>query len=289
MIQSLAQAVLKYTCPGVPDTYQGSGLWDLSMVDPDNRRPVDYARRAEWLDELAQLGPEPWEALWQQRSNGKVKLWIIQKLLHLRAQHADLFARGQYIPLRTTGKHKENVFAFARRYGRAWIVVAVPLYLAALTEDPLGIDWRDTAIRLPPHAPDKWKLLLEDGEGTAGGSISVTEIFKDFPLALLQLNRQSSGRSAGVLMPITALPSSYSIGDIGPEARVFARAVARAGQSYWQLLPLNPVSGGSGFSPYSSISTMAGNPLLISPICWWMTACLPTAKQRNSSERRATP
>jgi malto-oligosyltrehalose synthase/4-alpha-glucanotransferase len=263
IIQALAQVMVKFLSPGVPDTYQGTETWDLTMVDPDNRRPVDYSHRSSSLDEL--LSNASVTDLWEQRSNGQIKHWLTHELLQIRAANTELFAEGHYVPLRVTGRHQNHVFAFARRLQHQWMVVAVPLHLALLGNDPRTIDWRDTAIQLPPQAPEGWEGLLESSKGTHKGSIPVRDIFQSLPIALLKMERQPSERSAGVLMPITALPSAYSIGNLGAESRKFARMLSRAGQSYWQLLPLNPVSRSSAYSPYSSISSMAGNPLLISP------------------------
>lgn len=266
IVQALAQVAIRFTSPGVPDTYQGTEFWDQSMVDPDNRRPVDYEKRAKKL--AAYVGTQHGaflQDLWTTRNSGEIKQALIYQLLKLRADNAELFQKGQYIPLRVTGRHKENVVAYARQYGNRWIIVAAPLYLAALRKAPLEIDWKDTAIQLPLQAPQSWQHMLQQGQGKAQGELLAKDIFSGFPLAILQLDKQASERSAGVLMPITSLPSPYRIGDLGPEARRFAKQLSRAGQSYWQVLPLNPISSGSNYSPYSSISTMAGNSLLISP------------------------
>jgi 4-alpha-glucanotransferase len=247
--------------------YQGTEFWDLSLVDPDNRRPVDYRKRSEWLEAMESEEDEANAVaqLWAERASGRIKLWLTHRLLALRSEDKALFSKGLYVPLRVSGHYKENIIAFARRYERRWIVVAVPLHLAATGQDPMQMDWKNTVIHFPPDAPDRWQNMLTGEGGQQSGSIAVKDIFSGLPIALLRLARAENKRSAGVLMPVTSLPSPFSIGDFGPEARSFAKALSRAGQRYWQVLPLNPVSEGSGFSPYSSISTMAGNTLLISP------------------------
>ena len=266
LLQALAQVVLRFTCPGVPDTYQGTELWDLSLVDPDNRRTVAYEQRSQWLDELAQADSEILtETLWQERTTGKIKLWLVQQLLKLRADDEELFAKGRYIPLQVTGRYKENILAFARHYEHRWLIVIVPLHLTQLEVPPVDIDWQNTAVVLPAHAPAKWQQLFNSNKGTHTGTILLKEVAGKLPFAILQFSGTANGRGAGILMPVTALPSPYSIGDMGPEARRFIESLAQAGQSYWQLLPMNPVSAESSFSPYSSISAMAGNTLLISP------------------------
>ncbi|AHM60340.1 malto-oligosyltrehalose synthase [Flammeovirgaceae bacterium 311] len=274
IVNSLAQLLLKFTCPGVPDVYQGTELWDLSLVDPDNRRAVGYEQRRQWLEEFTQADPEGRETLlqtlWSNRYSAKIKLWLVHQLLQERRQQAELFEKGAYIPLQVTGKYSGHVLAFARRYQQNWSLVAVPLHLAALSKQQKkeipALDWKDTRIVLPAEAPEEWQHLLTNTKGKAGDTgISVKELFKGMPLALLTLRQPISDRSAGTLMHITSLPSAFGVGDFGPEARAFAGFLSRSRQKYWQILPLNPTEAGTGHSPYSSYSSMAGNTLLLSP------------------------
>ena len=116
VINSLAQLTLKLTCPGVPDIYQGCELWDLSMVDPDNRRPVDYEVRQK----LLKSGDVHLEDLRKDRFNGYIKIWLLHQLLQLRAASADVFEKGDYLPLTLTGKHADDALAFARVYQGEW-------------------------------------------------------------------------------------------------------------------------------------------------------------------------
>jgi malto-oligosyltrehalose synthase/4-alpha-glucanotransferase len=273
IVNSLAQVLLKFTTPGVPDVYQGCELWDLSMVDPDNRRPVDYEKRSQWLEEIEQgLENDPealLKELWQDRYSGRIKLWLTHTLLHERKLQADLFAKGQYIPLQIEGKFKDNVFAFARKMGQSWNIVAVPLHLAALSmdqkKDLQKLDWKDTRIVLPAEAPSSWQNLLSASTGNAEEGILAKDLFQSLPFAILKMQHPVTDRKAGILMHITSLPSPFGVGDLGPEAYNFADFLAGSRQSIWQLLPLNPTEAGNGHSPYSSYSSMAGNPLLISP------------------------
>jgi malto-oligosyltrehalose synthase/4-alpha-glucanotransferase len=274
ILNSLTQTLLKFTCPGLPDVYQGTELWDLSLVDPDNRRPVDWALRRQWLDELTQVGEEEKESLlqnlWKERYGGKIKLWLTHSLLQERRQHPELFAKGLYIPLRVEGRYRDHVLAFARRHEHNWYVVAAPLHLASLgrqqkTEGPV-LDWKDTRILLPAEAPREWThLFLKEGGTAPEKGLALNELFRRLPLAVLKLQQPVSDRDAGILLHITSLPSPFGIGDFGPGARAFADSLSRSGQKYWQLLPLNPTEGGTGHSPYSSYSSMAGNTLLLSP------------------------
>lgn len=270
MAISLAQVLLKFTCPGTPDVYQGCEGWDLSLVDPDNRRPVDYELRNSDLSGLDTGGlSDGCDHLWACRYDARIKQWLIRQLLQERQTHPDLFAHGQYMPLTVTGTYKDQVIAFARRHKHTWVVVAVPLGLALLCEEQQttldALDWKDTRILLPDEAPAYWVSQLHQATGNTQEGIAVKAVFDSLPLALLHLPYVPKDRKAGVLMHITSLPSAFGIGDFGPEAYRFADALNRSHQAYWQILPLNPVEAGQGHSPYSSTSSMAGSPLLISP------------------------
>ncbi|HYG16686.1 MAG TPA: 4-alpha-glucanotransferase, partial [Bacteroidia bacterium] len=268
IINSLAQLVLKLTCPGVPDIYQGTELWDLSLVDPDNRRPVDYALREKYLQEILErnngkLIPH----LWEHRYDGRIKLWLLHTLLQERKNNPQIFGNGFYYPLEIKGKYKDHVIAFALRDQMQWYVTAVSLHLAELTTTVSGwmaFDWQDTRIIMPGEAPELWTDVLT-GSTAKGEEVPVSAVFKELPFTLLKAEYPENKRSAGVLLHITSLPSAFGVGDLGFEAREFANFLGRSCQKYWQLLPLNPTSEEAGHSPYSSISSMAGNPLLVSP------------------------
>jgi malto-oligosyltrehalose synthase/4-alpha-glucanotransferase len=271
VINTLTQVTLKMTCPGVPDIYQGCELYDLSFVDPDNRRPVDYPLHAQWLDEITtQSNPSQLtRELWENRKSGKIKLWLLHTLLRARKDNAGLFTEGEYIPLETTGAYRQHLLAFARRLEKTWCVVVLPLGIAALCREqrkgPVALNWKDTSITLPPGAPLAWEDRLTGEHGKATAELYVRDVFNELPLALLTLKQNESERSAGILMHITSLPSDFGVGDLGPQAYAFADFLQRTHQTYWQLLPLNPVEMSSHYSPYSSFSSMAGNTLLISP------------------------
>ncbi|MDB5251151.1 MAG: malto-oligosyltrehalose synthase [Flaviaesturariibacter sp.] len=267
ILNSLTQVLLKFTLPGVPDVYQGCESWDLSLVDPDNRRPVDFEQRQRWLREIDEGGEEvELKGLWEDRYSGRIKLWLVRKLLQIRSRNAALFQLGEYVPLRVTGQHSAHVFAFARRAGSTCLVVVAPLRMAALRPDPeTRVDWADTCIDLPAGLTGTWKELVHGTEGGSKGQIHVAELFRELPLAVLETEALLNSRSAGILMHLTSLPSAYGIGDLGPEADAFAGFLQRSRQSFWQLLPINPTEAGQGHSPYSSTSSYAGNTLLISP------------------------
>jgi malto-oligosyltrehalose synthase/4-alpha-glucanotransferase len=273
IVNSLSQVLLKFTSPGIPDVYQGCELWDFSLVDPDNRRAVDYDLRSQLLNEIAHTNQKPAELhdlLWKNRYNGQIKQWLTYKLFQERKQASELFAKGSYIPLRIKGAYQDYVMAYARHYKNQWFVTVVPLHLAELCADQgktvSKLKWKNTRVVLPSNAPASWHNLLSDEEGKSEeNSIKVKDLFKQFPLALLKLEQPENSRGAGILMHITSLPSPFGVGDLGPEAYNFADFLARSGQKYWQLLPLNPTGPEQNYSPYSSVCSMAGNTLLISP------------------------
>ena len=168
---SLAQTLLKLTAPGVPDLYQGSELWTESLVDPDNRRPVDYARRRELLRACGDATPEQVRA---RADEGLPKLWLIRRALDLRRRLPEAFgAKADYAPLAARGARAGHVVAFARG-GR--VVTAAPRLLLGL-----GGDWGDTILELPPGT---WRSELT-GEELAGGEVTVAALTARFPVALL--------------------------------------------------------------------------------------------------------
>jgi (1->4)-alpha-D-glucan 1-alpha-D-glucosylmutase len=210
---SLAQVLLKMTCPGVPDFYQGSELWDLSLVDPDNRRPVNYRRRHELLSDLQRrigdagedLCPLAAEML-ANMTEGHVKLYLIYRLLHFRRSHEQLFAHGTYFPLEATGPKRDHVCAFARSKEDKTILVVSPrlvLRLAGWTEQqPMGAAvWGTTRLLLPPSmaAPSYRNLFTgevltaDSQDGTFGLSLAAT--LGNFPVAVLECCEARSGQS----------------------------------------------------------------------------------------------
>ena len=149
-INSLSQTVLKLTVPGVPDIYQGNEIWDFSLVDPDNRRPVDYALRRRMLDSLK--GVEATELLdrWQ---DGRIKLFVTRAVLQYRSEQPELFRNGNYKPLEVTGRFADNVVAFQREHNGTAVLVVVPRLASKVGFPPVGDKWLDTAITLPKVAP----------------------------------------------------------------------------------------------------------------------------------------
>ncbi len=199
---SLSQVLLKCTCPGVPDFYQGTELWDFSLVDPDNRRPVDYALRRRLLDGLkataAGLGEDlrPLAGdLLGHLADGRIKLYLTWRALAHRREHGRLFAEGSYQPLEAAGPKGGHVCAFARRLEAEAAVVVVPRLLVGLTggreEPPTGPGvWHDTWLPLPDedrgrryrHAFTGEVLAVEERDGRPGLALAV--VLGSFPLAV---------------------------------------------------------------------------------------------------------
>ncbi|MVN93099.1 malto-oligosyltrehalose synthase [Mucilaginibacter aquatilis] len=272
IINSLAQVLLKFTSPGIPDVYQGTDLWDLSLVDPDNRRPVDYELRNRFLTEISDSEDNGAliSKLWNERFSGQIKLWLTQKLFTERRENAEAFAKGSYIPLKVKGAYSDYIIAYARRYKQTWYLTIAPVNLPELCRDQdrnaNELKWRNTRVILPAEAPAEWSNILNGIDGKAiESSIRIKDVFNTIPLAVLKLQLPETNRGAGILMHITSLPSPFGVGDLGTGAYNFADFLSRSGQKYWQLLPLNPTGAEQQFSPYSSVSSMAGNNLLISP------------------------
>ena len=170
-INSLAQTLLKLTAPGVPDIYQGTEVWDLSLVDPDNRRPVDFAERQEMLASAAALTAEE---SWKQWASGLPKLWLIQHLLKLRQQWPEWFGdKAAYEPIAAIGPARGHVVAFKRG---ASLITVVPRLIIGLNDD-----WRDTAIEMPPG---NWRQEFA-GRAVSPGPALIRELLRHFPVAVL--------------------------------------------------------------------------------------------------------
>jgi (1->4)-alpha-D-glucan 1-alpha-D-glucosylmutase len=190
MYNSLAQTLLKLASPGVPDVYQGQELWDLSLVDPDNRRPVDFAARQRLLEAMLKRAPSPADLLagWE---DGRIKLWLTNRGLTLRRDRADLFARGDYRPLAASGACADSVVAFARRLDGRAVVAVAPRLLARLTDDParppIGAAWADTALDLGGAVPPgRYRDVLTDRRLTLRGRLALSELLAELPVALLE-------------------------------------------------------------------------------------------------------
>jgi len=192
-LNSLSQTLLKLTAPGVPDVYQGNELWDLSLVDPDNRRPVDYRLRERLLGELETLDPVEASVLledgaWQ---DGRPKLYLTWKALGLRRERPELFERGEYVPLEAEGERADHLVAFARVSGDDAVVVVAPRLFAGLPgeDGTLLPDARalpGASVVLPEGlAGREYRSVLTGGSVRAEGTLPVADLLGGFPVALL--------------------------------------------------------------------------------------------------------
>ncbi len=189
---SLAQVLLKLTTPGVPDFYQGTELWDLSLVDPDNRRAVNFEYRIAALGEIRTQASEDILTLMQgllaHPESGKIKLFAIAQILEARSQAVELFQTGEYQPLKVSGKFSENIVAFARSHGNQVAIAIAPRFLTHLIQPgtlPLGEVWQDTHLELPSGLPSVWKDAISGQPIQTEGTLSIAQTLTHFPIALL--------------------------------------------------------------------------------------------------------
>ncbi len=197
---SLAQTLLKLTCPGVPDIYQGNELWNFSLVDPDNRQPVDYARRQQSFQSIRELGNNPASTLLENPEDGRIKLYLTWRTLCLRQEQPDLFQQGEYLPLAIEGEKANHVIAFARKSETSTVLVIAPRLVASLLNDidvpPVGPRiWEDTHILIPfCSCSEKCQNVftgeaLELHKSNGHEMIAVANALADFPVALCVLGQ----------------------------------------------------------------------------------------------------
>jgi len=201
MVNSLAQMLLKIVSPGVADFYQGSELWDLRLVDPDNRGPVDFERRIALQEQLAR--DETADATGLMRNmvehwhDGRIKLFLVRKAIRFRRENSALFQEGEFLPLETQGECQQNVVCFMRRRNGNKVVVAVPRWLSQVASSGRGQrDWRDTEVVLPADSSVQWRSIVTGhdvmahqelgGQSRARQSLKVSDLFEDFPVAFLR-------------------------------------------------------------------------------------------------------
>jgi len=179
-LNSLSQLALKILSPGVPDFYQGTELWDLSLVDPDNRRPVDFSARRSFLAE----GRLPWDKLASRWQDGRIKLAVTHALLALRQGLPELFRHGTYDPIEAAGQHADHVVAFARGGKKERVVVAVGRHFAPLTDGgrrwPSG--WKAT-LSLPPGT---YRNVFDSTPARHENDVSVATLFATCPISVMQ-------------------------------------------------------------------------------------------------------
>jgi (1->4)-alpha-D-glucan 1-alpha-D-glucosylmutase len=197
MLNSIAQMLIRLTVPGVPDVYQGNDMWEFKLVDPDNRRVVDYGTRQNALEQIrsmshseSQLG-EVAQRLAAHPEDGCVKVYVLWRTLKLRNQLPELFIEGTYTPLPVTGSKAKHVVAFMRQSPGSVAVIAVPRLSAQLTRGelrlPLGEDiWADTEIQVPDlNGASLRDVFTAETRAIKGGAVRASAAFSTFPVALL--------------------------------------------------------------------------------------------------------
>jgi (1->4)-alpha-D-glucan 1-alpha-D-glucosylmutase len=202
LLNAMSQTICKLTAPGVPDIYQGNEIWDFSLVDPDNRRPVDYERRGRLLREISARLQDPRATIPVLRellgnlTDGRAKLYVIWRALQTRSRAQTLYDRGAYMGLRVRGPRSPSILAFLRRHdGSASITIAPRLYARLLRDEaalPLGREvWADTSIELPRGARTSMLMNVLDGaevpirEIDGRRTLAAAEVLANFPVALL--------------------------------------------------------------------------------------------------------
>ncbi len=197
-LNSLSQVLLKIASPGVPDFFQGTELWDLTLVDPDNRRPVDFHQRVEMLRDLRRRevrGPIPLiHQLLSHWETGAIKMFVTYKALNFRKIHQNIFLKSEYLPLWGEGENRERVVALARRQEQDWVVAVAGRFFAGLVADrqlPVGHRvWGKGRLILPPEAPGEWRNIFTGEVLTASRdqeswSLPLGSVFQHLPVALL--------------------------------------------------------------------------------------------------------
>jgi (1->4)-alpha-D-glucan 1-alpha-D-glucosylmutase len=197
MLNSLSQTLIKLSVPGVPDTYQGNESWEFNLVDPDNRRSVDYELRRQVLAEFAALCKNGCDEqstyareLATKMDDGRIKAYLIWKTLNLRKQHPDLSKLGEYVPLDTTGDYAKHLFAFARRHKEQTLIVLTPRLCVQLLRGeprmPSGEEvWHDVQIKIPGNPAHFRNLFTGENFVAEGGKLLAKHLFQNFPVALL--------------------------------------------------------------------------------------------------------
>jgi (1->4)-alpha-D-glucan 1-alpha-D-glucosylmutase len=193
ILNSLSQAILKITAPGIPDFYQGTELWDLSLVDPDNRSLVDFEIRRRFLNEIQDATKENVlkliTDLWSAKEDGRLKLFLIHRALHARTRYMELFQQGRYSPIAIGGRRKDHTIAFCRHHRDAWAMIIAPRFLTQLVREgelPLGRQvWEDTYLMLPSGAPGIWRNAITAEIIRGEQTLPIGDILRHFPAALL--------------------------------------------------------------------------------------------------------
>jgi (1->4)-alpha-D-glucan 1-alpha-D-glucosylmutase len=193
IFNSLSQTLIKITAPGVPDFYQGAELWDLNLVDPDNRRPVDFDKRRRYLQQIRERTRSDVlnliHELLRDKRDGRIKLFLIHQLLKIRDAHPQIFQNGDYVPLEVAGAFSDHIMAFARNYENRWALAVAPRFLTSVIregEDPLGpAVWSDTSVLIPPRFPRAWRDVITNQPLEFENHLFLGDALRYFPTSML--------------------------------------------------------------------------------------------------------
>ncbi len=181
-MNSLTQTLLKLTSPGVPDIYQGTEIWDDSLVDPDNRRTVNYVHRSQWLGSLEGISPADLLRTW---TDGRIKLWLIRTLLKLRRERSAFFQRADYVPLSANGTHSNSCIAFSREFAGTRMFVIGTRLSSRLGSPAVGDAWKDTTL-VATEAPARMRDVFTGRDlPSNSGTLILSDVLKDLPFAVL--------------------------------------------------------------------------------------------------------
>jgi (1->4)-alpha-D-glucan 1-alpha-D-glucosylmutase len=201
MFNSLSQTLLKIAAPGVPDFYQGTEVWDFSLVDPDNRRPVNYEHRKRLLDSLRDKGADDRASLaddlLRRSPDGRIKMFIATGALNYRQNNRDLFERGEYLPLQSSGERERHVVSFARRIGdKTAIVIATRFFIRLTSGLPIGPEaWGATAVIMNDELAGCYRDVFtgrniharkRQNGSEDGNALPLAEALAHLPVALLE-------------------------------------------------------------------------------------------------------
>lgn len=197
LYNALAQTLLLFTSPGVPDIYQGNELWQFVLVDPDNRRPVDFGKNEQLLTEMDAVLAKPdfdrllfIKSLLENMEDGRIKLFVVMQTLRFRHRYAALFRDGEYLKINVHGTGADQLLAFARQDQNDFAIIVVPRLMAHLVNKSLDDVWTDTWLELPQKAPNRYRELFSQCRVAAEPAEDAVQLYvrdtlKSFPIALL--------------------------------------------------------------------------------------------------------
>ncbi|GAB2769176.1 malto-oligosyltrehalose synthase [Salinimicrobium soli] len=191
-IKSLSQCLLKMTAPGIPDIYQGTELWDLSYVDPDNRRPVDYELRKKYLAEIKSISkeelPDQLKSFKQNYPDARINMYCLYKALELRNKNRLIFEEGTYLPLDLEADFSEDIVAFARVWSNIYAIIFAPATVSKIFDEQLELKenvLNKKVLSLPDNFPKKWKNAFTKRKFEEQTEFTAAELFQEFPVAVL--------------------------------------------------------------------------------------------------------